>query len=277
MEEPGYYGAASAFISAGAELVPFRVSKTGWDLSPPAQKPRLIFVTPSCQYPLGHAMSMEQRLNLIQMADKWGAWIIEDDYDSAYRFQGQPIPALQGVAARDKVVFVGTFAKILFPAMRLGYMVVPQVLQRAINAALSATGQFAPLMTQAALADFINDGYLIRHLRQMRRLYAVRRSHFIEQFNRNIGQWMDLEQTESGIQLVGYFKERTNDKKMAEVLAAAGLNVFPLSLQYRFKPVQHGLLMGFAATDQELTTTSLRKLAKLVAAEIKKQTQAEKE
>ncbi len=125
MEEPGYYGAAAAFLSAGARLEPLRVGAGGWDLTPPKRRPKLIFVTPSCNYPLGLTMSMEQRLNLISLADKWGAWIIEDDYDSEYRFQGQPIPALQGVAARERVVFVGTFAKILFPAMRLGYMVVP--------------------------------------------------------------------------------------------------------------------------------------------------------
>ncbi len=268
MEEPGYYGAAAAFLSAGAELMPFRVSKAGWDLSPPPHSPKLIFVTPSCHYPLGHTMNMEQRLNLVRLADSWGSWIIEDDYDSEYRFQGQPIPALQGVAKRDKVIFIGTFAKILFPAMRLGYMVVPKLLLPAVNSALSATGQFAPLMVQAALADFMNEGYLIRHLRQMRRLYASRRSHFIAQFNQHVGHRMILEPTDSGIQIAGYFKGTVNDRKIAAAIAAAGLNVSPLSMQFRFKPVQQGLLMGFAAADGDTATQSLLDLATILDAHI---------
>ena len=141
--------------------------------------PRLIFVTPSCHHPLGVTMPMEQRLNLIHLAEAWNAWIIEDDFDGEYRFQGQPIPALQGISASSRVVYVGTFAKILFPAMRLGFLVVPEPIRDSIIAALSVTGQFAPLLTQAALADFMNEGHFTRHLRRMRRLYAERRQYFL--------------------------------------------------------------------------------------------------
>lgn len=158
MEEPGYYGAGSAFVSAGAKLAPLRVSNAGWDLEPPPVIPRMIFVTPSCHHPLGITMPMEQRLNLLHMAETWRSWIIEDDYDGEYRFQGQPIPALQGIGASNRVVYVGTFAKILFPAMRLGFMVAPKAIDHTIVSALSVSGQFAPLLTQAALADFMNEG-----------------------------------------------------------------------------------------------------------------------
>ena len=175
MEEPGYYGAGSAFVSAGAKLAPLRVSNAGWDLDPPPVIPRMIFVTPSCHHPLGITMPMEQRLNLLHMAETWRSWIIEDDYDGEYRFQGQPIPALQGIGASNRVVYVGTFAKILFPAMRLGFMVAPKAIDHTIVSALSVSGQFAPLLTQAALADFMNEGHFTRHLRRMRRLYAERR------------------------------------------------------------------------------------------------------
>ena len=140
------------------------VSDNGWDLEPPPVPPRLIFVTPSCHHPLGVTMPMEQRLNLIHMAESWNSWIIEDDYDSEYRFQGQPIPALQGISASNRVVYVGTFAKILFPAMRLGFLVVPEAFREGLVSALSVTGQFPPLLTQAALADFINEGHFARHL-----------------------------------------------------------------------------------------------------------------
>ena len=168
VEEPGYYGACSAFVAAGARLAPLGVGEAGWDLQPPAIAPRLIFVTPSCHHPLGVTMPMEQRLNLIHMAEAWNSWIIEDDFDGEYRFQGQPIPALQGISASNRVVYVGTFAKILFPAMRLGFMVVPEPIRDSIVSGLSVTGQFAPLLTQAALADFMNEGHFTRHLRSMR-------------------------------------------------------------------------------------------------------------
>jgi len=264
MEEPGYYGAGAAFLAAGAKLHPLRVNDDGWDLAPPPQKPRVIFCTPSCHYPLGLTMPMQQRLTLMRMASDWNGWIIEDDYDSEYRFQGQPIPALQGVAADSRVIFVGTFAKILFPAMRLGYMVVPIQIRERVMAALSATGQFAPLITQAALADFMNEGHLARHLRRMRRLYTERRQYFMEQFERHLTPWMELHPTDSGIQLVGLFSTKTDDRKIALEAGKQGVNVSPLSMQYRGSAKQTGLLMGFAAADQNATRRAMALLAKVL-------------
>lgn len=264
MEEPGYYGAAAALISAGARLHPLQVNQTGWLLDPPRRPPRMIFVTPSCHQPLGLTMPMEQRLNLIRLARQWGSWIIEDDYDSEYRFQGQPIPALQGLAPDSRVIFVGTFAKILFPAMRLGYMVVPEGLRDSLVAALAASGQFGPLITQAALADFINEGHLTRHLRRMRRIYAERRQFFIEQFGRHLEPWLELRRTDSGIQLVALFRRPRDDRAVARAAQAAGINVSPLSLQYRGTASQSGLLMGFAAADERTTRKAMQRLAALL-------------
>lgn len=265
MEEPGYYGAASAFTAAGARLLPLRVNDGGWAFDPPEVKPRLIFVTPSCHHPLGLTMSMEQRLNLVHMADKWNAWIIEDDYDSEYRFQGQPIPALQGMAASSRVIFVGTFSKILFPAMRLAYIVVPMDVRESITAALSTTGQFAPLITQAALADFINEGHLTRHLRRMRRLYTERRQHFMEQFESHLDRWMELRRTDSGIQLVGLFRQPCDDRAIAAKAAAEGINVSALSIQFRHRSPLRGLLMGFAASDAKTTRKAIAAMAQLLS------------
>jgi GntR family transcriptional regulator / MocR family aminotransferase len=264
MEEPGYYGAAAAFLSAGAKLLPMAVTEEGWDLDVPAEKPKVIFVTPSCHYPLGYTMSMQQRLNLMKKASDLNAWVIEDDYDSEYRFQGQPIPALQGIASGSRVIFVGTFAKILFPAMRLGYMVVPMDIKDRVTAALSATGQFGPLITQAALADFINEGHLARHLRRMLRIYTERRQNFIEQFDRHLTPWMDLQRTDSGIQLVGLFRKSYDDRKIAREAGKQGVNVSPLSLQYRGEVPRKGLLMGFAAADASATRRSMEALSKVL-------------
>ncbi len=260
MEEPGYYGAGAAFLSAGANLAPLRVNDSGWNLEPPPVAPRLIFVTPSCHHPLGVTMPMEQRLNLIHMAESWNSWIIEDDYDSEYRFQGQPIPALQGISTSSRIVYVGTFAKILFPAMRLGFLVVPEAIREGIVSALSVTGQFAPLVTQAALADFINEGHFTRHLRRMRRLYAARRQYFMEICEDYLSPWLHLRRTESGIQLVGLLHEDRNDRIIARAALEQGVNVSPLSIQYRHGQVERGLLMGFAAADERATQKAMGKL-----------------
>lgn len=267
MEEPGYYGAGSAFISAGAKLAPLHVGEAGWELDPPATAPRLIFVTPSCHHPLGLTMPMEQRLTLLHLAEGWNAWIVEDDFDGEYRFQGQPIPALQGISASSRVVYVGTFAKILFPAMRLGFLVVPEPMRERIAAALSVTGQFAPLLAQAALADFMNEGHFARHLRRMRRLYAERRHHFLHAASRHLGAWLDFHGTESGIQLVGLFRDPCDDRAIAEAALAQGVNVSPLSMQYRHGKPRQGLVMGFAAVDVATTGKGMAKLARVLQAE----------
>jgi GntR family transcriptional regulator/MocR family aminotransferase len=265
MEEPGYYGARAAFVSAGAELMPLHVGKSGWDLSPPRGNPQVIFVTPSCHHPLGTTMAMEQRLTLMHMAEKWRSWIIEDDYDSEYRFQGQPIPAMQGTVAASRFVFVGTFAKILFPAMRLGYVVVPEGIRESFAASLSTTGQFAPLITQAALADFMNEGHFARHLRRMRRIYAERRQLFMEKFELHLAPWMELRPTDTGIQLVALFRARRDDRKIAAEANRHGVNVSPLSLQYSRPSRQRGLLMGFAAAGERKMLAAMRSLAKVLA------------
>lgn len=258
-EEPGYYGACAAFVTAGARLTPLRVGEGGWDLGQPPVPPRLVFVTPSCHHPLGVTMPMEQRLNLIHMAEAWNSWIIEDDFDGEYRFQGQPIPALQGISASNRVVYVGTFAKILFPAMRLGFMVVPEPIRHSIVSGLSVTGQFAPLLTQAALADFINEGHFTRHLRSTRRLYAERRLIFLEVASRHLGQWLDFRGSDSGIQLVGTFRGAVDDRAVTQALFQQGINVSALSIQYRHGNPRSGLVMGFAAVDRETTEKAMRR------------------
>ena len=266
MEEPGYYGAAAAFLAGGAKLAPLAVGDSGWQLDPPPSVPRVIFVTPSCHHPLGVTMPMEQRLNLIRLAESWNAWIVEDDYDSEYRFQGHPIPALQGLDVSSRVVYVGTFAKILFPAMRLGFMVVPAAIGDGINSALSATGHFAPLVPQAALTDFMNEGHLTRHLRRMRRLYAARRQYFIDSCAEHLSEWLKLRPTESGIQLVGIFHSGHDDRIVAALAHDQGINVSPLSIQYQHDKGERGLVMGFAASDEKTTRQGMRKLRQILSA-----------
>lgn len=251
MEEPGYYGAQSAFIAAGARLEPLRVDATGWSLQPPpGRNLAAAYVTPSCHHPLGATMRQEQRLRLLEIAERQNFWIIEDDFDGEYRFQGQPIPAMQGSDTSNRVIYVGTFAKILFPALRLGFMVLPSPsLVAGVTRAISITGQFAPLLLQAALADFIEQGHMTRHLRRMRRIYAQRRQLFREKWAARMQPWGRLVLSEAGMQMVALLEPGLSDAGIALDCRARGVNVSPLSIQYHHADRIHGLLVGYAAAN----------------------------
>ncbi len=253
MEEPGYYGAHAAFLAAGAKLTPLHVDENGWSLdTPPNPATRAIYVTPSCHHPLGATMRLEQRLRLLEIAERCNAWVIEDDYDSEYRFDGQPIPAMQGTDRSRRVIYVGTFSKMLFPALRIGFMVVPLSLVEPLTQSICASGHIAPLVLQAALVDFINEGHLAKHLRRMRRLYASRREAFQDLCNRTLSDWLDLVPTHSGIQMTGVFKKPLDDLCVSEIAHNSGIMVSPLSMQYRHGDRRHGLLFGYAATPERL-------------------------
>lgn len=250
MEEPGYYGAQAAFTAAGAFLHPMRVTETGWTLDPP-QAARIAYVTPACHHPLGATMLMEQRLRLLDIADALDCWIIEDDFDGEYRFEGQPIPAMQAQDKSGRVIYVGTFAKILFPALRLGFMVLPAGFPGGIARALSITGQFAPLVLQAALAEFIEEGHMARHLRRMRRHYASRRQRFRTLCEENLSDWLEIVPNSSGIQMVGILRHDMDDRVLADEARKLGLGVSPLSIQYRHGTARKGLVMGYAGADED--------------------------
>jgi GntR family transcriptional regulator / MocR family aminotransferase len=266
MEEPGYFGAQSAFTCAGAKLVPLPVTLEGWQLEPPSPVPRLIYVTPACQHPLGVTMRMEQRLRLLEIAEQAKAWVIEDDFDGEYRFQGRPIPAMQGSDRSGRVIYVGTFAKILFPALRLGYMVLPPVLHKRIPHALSTTGQFAPLLLQAALADFINEGSMSRHLKRMRRIYAGRRQRFRQLCETHLPERLTLLSGESGIQVVGMLARNLDDRQVAEAGQRLGINLAPLSKHFRHGGPKQGLVLGYAACDEGQMTRGIIRLREAIDA-----------
>ena len=232
----------------------------GWRFTPAPRAARLIYVTPACQHPLGITMPVEQRLSLLDVADRLDSWIIEDDFDGEYRFVGRPVPALQSMDASGRVIYVGTFAKLLFPALRLGFIVLPQALQKGFVNALSTTGQFAPLLLQAALADFIMEGHMTRHLKRMRRLYASRREAFVEICAQRLGEDMDILPCEAGIQLIGQLRGGLDDIAVANALASRGINVSPMSKFFRHRPAMQGLVMGYAACDETQTAAGIRQL-----------------
>ena len=205
IEEPGYPGARQALIMAGAKLVPVPVDHEGLNVAEGIRRARsahAVYITPSHQYPLGVTMTATRRMLLLNWAARSGAWIIEDDYDSEYRLGGRPIPSLQGLDTGERVIYVGTFSKVMFPALRLGYVVVPEDLVDAFSAAREATDQFSSTLYQAVMTDFIREGHFARHIRRMRMLYLERRTALVEAIQNQMGDKLEVIGAEAGMHLV---------------------------------------------------------------------------
>jgi len=271
LEDPGYTAAQGAFLAAGASLVPLPVDEKGWGLEELERaRPKLIYLTPSCQFPIGITMRMEQRLKMLELARSTGAWIIEDDFDSEYRFSTKRIPAMQGVDDTGRTIYVGTFAKTLFPSLRIGFLVMPSPFDEEMTKALFLLGQTAPLFLQATLADFINEGHFARHLRRMRRLYARRRTLFGELVQRYAGEWLEPVKGESGLQTVWKLKGGLEDTAVARAAAEVSVSTTPLSIHYRHRTPEQGLILGFASADEQrmhLGLTRLRSTLERVASD----------
>jgi len=249
LEEPGYNLARHALALSGGNLVPVPVDREGLDvamgmkLCPTA---RAAYVTPSHQFPLGVTMSAARRIQLLNWAQASGAWIIEDDYDSEYRYGGTPIASLQGLDANARVIYIGTFSKILFPSLRIGYLVVPRDLLDRFVAMRVAMSIYPPYLTQAVLTDFINQGHFSRHIRRTRLLYSERRARLTECLEREFGTDLSVLQGESGMNLVVMLPEDARDVELARRAAARGLWLWPLSPYYLGRPSK-GFLLGFGS------------------------------
>jgi GntR family transcriptional regulator / MocR family aminotransferase len=187
VEDPGYLGARRVFLACGAKLKPVAVDAEGIVCREIGKKVRAVYVTPSHQFPTGVAMSLKRRLELIAWAREHNAVIIEDDYDSEYRYSGAPLPALQGLGPDAPVIYCGTFSKVMFPGLRVGYLIVPSALVSSFRRAKWLADRNTPMLEQAALADFLGEGHLERHIRRMRRLYAGRREALIDSLHRYFG------------------------------------------------------------------------------------------
>jgi GntR family transcriptional regulator/MocR family aminotransferase len=269
MEEPGYPGAKGALLAAGARLVHVPVDADGLDVAAgvaAGPEARLIYATPSHQFPLGMTMSLSRRLALLEWAARSGAWVVEDDYDSEYRYEGRPLASLQGLDAGGRVIYIGTFSKVLFPSLRLGYVVVPEGLVSAFVGARAVVGRHSPTVEQAILADFIDEGHLGRHIRRMRALYAERQALLIDALAREAGDLLHVEPSEAGIQLIARLPEGVDDREVAGEAAAHGLEVRPLSFFYHKKISRGGLELGYAAFDSREIDRGAARLAAVVRA-----------
>jgi GntR family transcriptional regulator / MocR family aminotransferase len=249
MEEPGYWGIRSLLAINGMEVKSVPVDAEGFA---PEERhrgtpPKLIFVTPSHQYPLGCVMSLQRRLALLEFANEHSSWIVEDDYDSEFRFSGHPIPSLQGLVTEGPVIYLGTFSKSLYPGMRLAYMVLPRVLAKSFLTAQSELYREGHLMTQAVLAEFIGAGHYAAHIRRMRLIYASRRGALIDLVQERLGPgWVHELDTNAGLHLVLSLPEGTDDVAIARRARERGVVVRPLSEYYADRPARPGLILGFA-------------------------------
>ena len=252
VESPGYRGAAAAFHAAGLVTCPVGVDSEGLNVEQgAAQYPgaKLAYVTPSHQYPLGVTMSLERRMALIAWATQHKAWIVEDDYDSEYRYAGPVLASLQSLDRSGSVLYIGTLSKILFPGLRLGYLVVPPALVDAFRRGKAAMDRSTAMMPQVVLADFIAGGHFHRHIKRTHALYDTRRGVLVEALQRALGQQIAIGPSNAGLQLAVAFQRTVDDQAFAERAAAKGVEVRALSTFYLEHATQtraSGLLLGYS-------------------------------
>jgi GntR family transcriptional regulator/MocR family aminotransferase len=266
LEEPGYSGARGALISAGATVVPIPVDAHGLVVDAAVVRDaRLAYVTPSCQFPLGVALSLERRHQLLQWARMAQAWVVEDDYDCDIRFQSQPLPCLHSLDPDGRVIYLGTFSKTLFPALRLGFLIVPRDLQQGFVTARLATDLNPPLLEQLVLAEFIRRGHYQRHLRRMQEAYAERLDTLRRAIERS-GAPLRLRPVRAGMHAV-VDVEGASAEQLHVLALTGGIETMPLSAYYcGAGPRANALLLGFGAVSPAAIRAGVSRLCRLMAA-----------
>ena len=259
VEDPGYVEARLAWRSAGARIVPGRVDAQGLPLpKPESGRIAVIYTTPSRQFPTGASLSLPRRLALIDFAARSKTWIIEDDYDSELRYGAAPLPSLQSLDASGRLIYTGTFSKILFPSLRLGYVVMPDALLDRFIDLKHLNDDHLPLLDQAALALFLESGAFYSHIRRCRREYAQRHALFLDLFAR-ADLPLTFEHTDGGMNVVGYLPRGSDDAAWSRRLHDAGFDVPALS-DYAIEPVRPGLVFGFTAFTIDQLRTEFKRL-----------------
>jgi len=268
MEDPGYWGARATLAACGLTPVAVPVDQEGLAPTPAQlrQPPRLIVVTPSHQYPLGMAMSLARRRWLLEYAQQHNAWIVEDDYDSEFRFSSSPVASLQGLDQHERVLYLGTFSKTLYPGIRLGYMVVPKSLSDSAGVVLSELYREGRLMDQAVLADFIEAGYYAAHIRRMKHCYAARQQLLHEAITARFGTDWPVSTHYCGLHLIMHLPKGVDDLAISVAARAQGLIARPLSRYYaRTSDARPGLLLGYACVAETDIAPAFDRLAQLIA------------
>jgi GntR family transcriptional regulator / MocR family aminotransferase len=266
MEDPGYPGARAVLRSSGAEVAYVPVDRQGMvvaDGQAAAPTARLVYTTPSCQFPLGVTMSIERRQELLAWAGRAGACVVEDDYDAEFRHRGAPLASLAGLDRSGRVLYVGSFSRTLFPSLRLGYLIVPAALVDRLRAARAAMEEQLPALVQLAVADFIAEGHFARHLRRMRVLYRERREALLAAAE-SVG--LAIRPTESGLHVIADLAPEADASAVAAAAARRSVEVAPLSLFHADgRACPPALVLGFGAVDAPSVRPAMLELAAAIA------------
>lgn len=264
MENPGYFGAKKAFESAEARVVPIDVDAQGICtdlLRADRSGASCVYVTPSHQYPTGATLSLGRRLDLINWAAETGKWILEDDYDSEFHYDGLPTACVQGLDKYQRTLYIGTFGKTLYPGLRMGYMALPHQLVGAFTCARSILDGHTPQILQLTLARFMGDGHYSAHVRAMRKLYASRREVMLNAIDRYLGGIVTPLRPAGGMQIPCFLREGWSEAKSIEQAARVGLKLAGLSRLYLGQEKQSGWLLGYASSSDIEIQTAIQKLA----------------
>jgi GntR family transcriptional regulator/MocR family aminotransferase len=270
VEEPGYWLARHVFLSAGCRLVPVPVDDDGLDVAAGIErcrKARAAYVAPSHQYPLGAMMSASRRFQLLDWAQSSGSWIVEDDYDSEYRYDSKPIASLQGLDRSSRVIYIGTFSKVLFPSLRVGYIVIPSDLVDHFAAIRHAMDVSPPHLYQAVLAAFINEGHFSRHIRRMRLAYGERREVLVTSIQKELDSVLQVQGAEAGLHLAVTLPKGYRDRTISARAALQNLWLWPLSPSYLGKNSRQGFILGFGGTTAKEIPQAVRRLRAVLVPE----------
>ena len=264
VESPGYGGAIAALNATGAKIKGIPLDRQGLVLDPRQPAPKLIFTTPAHQNPTGRLMSIGRRLDLIRFAAANDAWIIEDDYDGEYHYEGNPIPSLQGLDENNRTFYVGTFSKSTCADIRLGYVIVPPTLVDVFGKAQRHFGALAPRYMQIALAEFMRDGHYLAHVRRTRRIYHARRDCLADAVERHLPELLSVEIPAGGMQLVAWINGAADDTATSICLQNAGITTRAISPMFSCGARRDGLFLGFAGWNEREIEKTVRKMANAI-------------
>lgn len=268
LEDPGYPSARRIFLSQGAKLLPIGVDESGFmvsELSNYASEPiKLVYVTPSHQFPTGAILPLPRRLELLAWAQQTGALILEDDYDSEYRYGDRPIPALQGLDKSHSVLYIGTFSKVLFPSLRIGYLVLPPHLVSLFTQAKWLSDRQLPLLEQRVLADFIAEGYLERHIRKMRSHYDLCRQTLVQALKAHFGEQITILGEKAGIHLMARLQIDLSDVEIVDRAAQVGVGMMSAQPHYLYAQANGEFIFGYGELTPEQLQEGIRRVAKVL-------------
>ncbi len=267
VEDPGYPLARAALAAVAADPVSIPVDEEGMRVAALPKRGgriRAVYVTPSRQYPLGTAMSPARRRELLDWAFRRNAWVLEDDYDNEFRYVNRPIGALQGMDRHDRVVYIGTFSNVLFPALRLGYLVVPPTLWQRFVDAREAFDLRTPTLYQLALAEFLREGHYARHVRRMRGVYRARRNALLTGLDHHCGGHLTVHNADAGLHVSMLLATGVSDDAVVRRMAGRGLKAMALSACYSETTPQNGLLLGFGGSTERCLFEATRVLGEIL-------------